>query len=78
VQTVAVVPVPVAVRSVRDYRVQAASPGLAILADTNAAPGQSAGLQVAVGDQVPGVGRITSIAQRGTAWVVQTNHGAIQ
>ncbi len=78
VQTVAVVPVPVAVRSVRDYRVQAASPGLAILADANAAPGQSAGLQVSVGDQVPGIGRITSIAQRGTAWVVQTNHGAIQ
>ncbi len=68
----------VAVRSVRDYRVQAASPGLAILADANAAPGQSSGLQVAVGDQVPGVGRITSIAQRGTAWVVQTSHGAIQ
>ena len=76
VQTVAVVPV--AVRSVRDYRVQAASPGLAILADANAAPGQSSGLQVAVGDQVPGIGRITSIAQRGTAWVVQTSHGAIQ
>ena len=78
VQTVAVVPVPVAVRSVRDYRVQAASPGLAILADANAAPGRSAGLQVSVGDQVPGIGRIISIAQRGTAWVVQTNHGAIQ
>lgn len=78
VRTVAVVPVPVAVRSVRDYRVQAASPGLAILADANAAPGQSAALQVAVGDLVPGVGRITSIGQRGTSWVVQTNHGSIQ
>ena len=77
-RSVPAVPVQVVVRTVRDYRVQAASPGLAILADADAAPGQSAGLQVVVGDQVPGVGRIISIGQRGTAWVVQTNHGTIQ
>ena len=65
-------------RSARDYRVQAASPGLAVLADAGAGPGQAAGLQVSVGDDVPGVGRITSIGQRGSTWVVQTDHGAIQ
>ena len=65
-------------RSARDYRVQAASPGLAVLSDAGAAPGQAAGLQVSVGDDVPGVGRITSIGQRGSTWVVQTDHGAIQ
>ena len=65
-------------RTVRDYRVQAASPGLAVLADVNASPGQAPGLQVKVGETVPGIGRVVSIAQRGTAWVVQTDHGAIQ
>ena len=76
--THAIAAAPGAVRTVRDYRVQAASPGLAVLADVNAAPGQAPGLQVKAGDQVPGIGRVVSIAQRGTAWVVQTDHGAIQ
>jgi len=35
-------------------------------------------LQVKAGETVPGVGRVVSIAQRGTAWVVQTDHGVIQ
>ena len=74
----AVSPVSAPARSARDYRVQAASPGLAVLADAGAGPGQAAGLQVSVGDDVPGVGRITSIGQRGSTWVVQTDHGAIQ
>jgi hypothetical protein len=77
-RTMAVTPVSAPARSARDYRVQAASPGLAVLADTGAGPGQAAGLQVSVGDDVPGVGRITSIGQRGSTWVVQTDHGAIQ
>ncbi len=76
--THAIAAVPGAGRTVRDYRVQAASPGLAVLADINAAPGQAPGLQVKAGDVVPGIGRVVSIAQRGTAWVVQTDHGAIQ
>lgn len=70
--------VPGVARTVRDYRVQAASPGLAVLADVNAPPGQAAGLQVKTGETVPGIGRVVSIAQRGTAWVVQTDHGVIQ
>ncbi len=74
----AVSPVAAPARSARDYRVQAASPGLAVLSDAGAGPGQAAGLEVSVGDDVPGVGRITSIGQRGSTWVVQTDHGAIQ
>ena len=35
-------------------------------------------LQIAVGDTVPGYGKVTDIAQHGTAWVVQTEHSAIQ
>jgi hypothetical protein len=35
-------------------------------------------LQIAVGDPVPGYGKVTSIAQRGTAWVVVTDHGTLQ
>src|SRR5580658_5238278 len=58
------------------YRVQAASPGLAMLSEMTPAGVQH--LQVAVGDAVPGYGRITKIAQKGTAWVVVTEKGAIQ
>jgi len=77
-RAMAMTPVSAPARSARDYRVQAASPGLAVLSDAGAGPGQAAGLQVSVGDDVPGVGRITGIGQRGSTWVVQTDHGAIQ
>ncbi len=63
---------------VHDYHVQAASLGVAVLGDANAVPGQGGRYLVAVGDQVPGVGRVISITQRGASWVVQTDHGAIQ
>jgi hypothetical protein len=58
------------------YRVQAASPGLAMLSEVT--PAGVHHVQVAVGDAVPGYGRITKIAQKGTAWVVVTEKGAIQ
>jgi hypothetical protein len=35
-------------------------------------------LYVALGDQVPGIGHIKSIYQRGTTWLVQTDAGVIQ
>ena len=76
--TRAVAAVSGAVRNLQDYRIQAASPGLAVLADANVPPGQAPGLQVRVGETVVGIGRIVSIAQRGTAWVVQTDRGVIQ
>jgi hypothetical protein len=60
------------------YRVQAASPGLALLAEIDRGGGDGAQLEVLVGGTVPGYGKITSIGQRGTAWVVTTEHGNIQ
>ena len=59
------------------YRVQAASPGLALLAQVGRGGGDGAQLQVAVGDQIPGYGIVKSVSQRGPNWVVQTEHGAI-
>ena len=59
------------------YHVQAASPGLALLAEIGRGGGDGAQLQVAVGDQVPGYGVVKSVAQRGPNWVVQTEHGSI-
>jgi hypothetical protein len=35
-------------------------------------------LQIGVGSQVPGYGKVKSIDQRGTTWVVQTENGPIQ
>ncbi len=64
--------------AVKRYRVQAASPGLALLAEIDRGGGEGAQLQVVVGDSIPGYGRVKSIAQRGTSWVVSTEHGAIQ
>ena len=40
--------------------------------------GDGAQLQVAVGDTLPGYGKIRSIAQQGTAWVVSTEHADIR
>lgn len=60
------------------YRVQAASPGLAMLAEVERSGEESAPLQVAVGGEVPGYGRVTKISQRGSEWVVQTEKGPIQ
>ncbi len=64
--------------SAKRYRVQAASPGLALLAEIDRGGGDGAQLEVLVGDTLPGYGKITSIGQRGTAWVVTTEHGNIQ
>ena len=60
------------------YRVQAASPGLALLAEVDRGGGDGAQIQIAVGDSLPGYGRVKSIAQHGTTWVVATEHGDIQ
>lgn len=60
------------------YRVQAASPGLALLAEIARGGGDGAQIQVTVGDTLPGWGKVRSVAQRGTSWVVSTEHGAIE
>jgi len=59
----------------RPYEIRAASPGVAVLGTLDGTP---AVVEVAVGDQVPGYGRVNAIAQRGSAWAVQCEHGTIQ
>jgi hypothetical protein len=70
--------VPVPVTAPPRYRVQAASPGLAMLADMDRSGEESKPVQVSVGGQLPGFGRVIKISQHGTSWVVQTEKGAIQ
>ncbi|WP_424138904.1 hypothetical protein [Roseomonas chloroacetimidivorans] len=60
------------------YRVQAASPGLAMLAEVDRTGDAGNLLQVSVGDDVPGYGRVKSIAQQGTAWVLTAERGTIR
>ena len=59
------------------YKVQAASPGLAMLAQVDRGGGDGAQIEVRVGDSIPGWGRVRSIAQKGASWVVTTEHGDI-
>jgi hypothetical protein len=59
------------------YRVQAASPGLAMLAEVDRGGGDGAQVQVTVGDDLPGYGKVKSVSQRGTNWVVATEKGVI-
>jgi hypothetical protein len=69
---------PVEPEPLKRYRIQAASPGLAMLGEIDRTGEDGAPLQIAVGTQIPGWGRVKSIDQRGTTWVVQTENGAIQ
>lgn len=69
---------PSSTRTVKDFRIQGASPGLAVLNVLTPAAGEAPVLYLALGDQVPGLGRIKTISQRGTSWVVQTDGGLIQ
>lgn len=62
----------------RGYRVQAGSPGAAVLSEVGAGPERAARLLVMVGDQLPGAGRVPAIVQRGRAWIVRTERGVIQ
>lgn len=62
----------------RRYKVQAASPHLAMLSELDRSGGEGSQLQVGVGDQVPGYGRVVAIQQQGVAWIVKTDRGAIQ
>jgi hypothetical protein len=59
------------------YRVQAASPGLALLTEVARGGGDGAQVQVTVGDTLPGWGKVLAVSQHGTAWVVATEHGVI-
>jgi hypothetical protein len=35
-------------------------------------------VQVAVGDTVPGIGRVQAVFQNGAIWEVKTDHGVIR
>lgn len=60
------------------YHVQAASPGLAMLSELDTSGGEQRQLPISPGDTVPGWGKVVSISQRGTSWVVKTDRGLIQ
>ena len=60
------------------YRVQAASPGLAMLAEVDHSGGDGAQIEVQVGDTIPGYGHVIAVTQQGTNWVVKTDNGLIQ
>lgn len=62
----------------RRYRVQAASPGLAMLAEVDRTGDAGNLLQVSIGDDVPGYGKVKSIAQQGAAWVLTAERGTIR
>lgn len=76
-QGIAVVPA-LTSRTAKEFRIQGASPGLVVLNALNPAAGEAPVLYKALGDQVPGLGRIKAIYQRGTRWLVQTDGGLIQ
>ena len=58
----------------RRYEIRAASPGVALLGTLDGTP---AVVDIAVGDQLPGYGRVNAIVQAGQAWSVLCEHGAI-
>lgn len=62
----------------RRYHVMAASPGMAMVSELDSSGGEERQLPISPGDDLPGYGRVESIAQRGTAWVVRTERGSIQ
>jgi hypothetical protein len=68
---------PAAPGTLTRYKVQAASPGLAMLAQVDRSGGDGAQIEVRVGDNLPGYGRVKSIGQKGATWVVTTEHGDI-
>jgi hypothetical protein len=59
------------------YRIQAASPGLAMLSAIDGAPGDRP-VEVAIGTDLPGYGKVRSIEQHGQAWVVKADRGEIE
>jgi hypothetical protein len=60
-----------------NYRIQAASPGLAMLSRVDGSPDDRP-VEVAIGTQIPGYGKVLSIEQHGEAWVVKADRGSIQ
>ena len=61
----------------RTYRIQAASPGLAMLTAVDGSPDDRP-IEVAIGTELPGYGKVLSIEQHGEAWVVKADRGSIE
>jgi hypothetical protein len=61
----------------RNYRIQAASPGLAMLSAIDGGPDDRP-IEVAIGTDLPGYGKVRSIEQHGQAWVVKADRGLIE
>jgi hypothetical protein len=61
----------------RNYRIQAASPGLAMLSAIDGGPDDRP-LEVAIGTDLPGYGKVRSIEQHGQAWIVKADRGSIE
>jgi len=60
-----------------NYRIQAASPGLAMLMAVDGSPDDRP-VEVAIGTELPGYGKVLSIEQHGQAWVVKADRGSIE
>ena len=60
-----------------NYRIQAASPGLAMLTAVDGSPDDRP-VEVAIGTELPGYGKVRSIEQHGEAWVVKADRGSIE
>ena len=60
-----------------NYRIQAASPGLAMLTAIDGSPDDRP-VEVAIGTELPGYGKVLSIEQHGEAWVVKADRGSIE
>jgi hypothetical protein len=71
-------PMKVAAADVKhNYRIQAASPGLAMLTAVDGSPDDRP-VEVAIGTELPGYGKVLSIEQHGEAWVVKADRGSIE
>ena len=61
-----------------NYRIQAASPGLAMLTVVRQQILADRPVEVAIGTDLPGYGKVLSIEQHGQAWVVKADRGSIE
>ncbi len=62
----------------KTYRIQAASPGLAMLADASNTGDDTPLISVSAGHEVAGYGKVLKIVQEGSSWKVVTEHGTIE
>jgi hypothetical protein len=60
-----------------NYRIQAASPGLAMLSAIDGGA-DARPVEIAIGTDLPGYGKVRSIEQHGQAWIVKTDRGEIE